>query len=311
MWAIRRGCSLHPQFKDLVISELNTGTPRIPRPLKTIWRLICAELATNSRHRSARALYAWAGQFKRFGWDITLKRELLHLLRPRVYFRESFRHRLSRQEGENSQQGTESELHVRDYVDWEVCLNIGEHPWEALKGIKSHGDWTRAAVECLPNFTTCLQEALDLMAELEGASEKSDLSYIQRPSIIDHEQNNDFREWTCLVELCRDAWLCAATENPPLARSELERWKRIKYPLFRRLVFFAAAETTLIQPAEALPLLVQDKGWWLWSSETQREVFRLLLVLAPKGGFSVAAHNHASRHSSTKQVHSRKSLFCS
>src|SRR5437870_1934642 len=120
------------------------------------------------------------------------------------------------------------------------------------------------------------------MAELEGASDKSDLSYLHRPSITDHEQNNDYREWTSLIELCRDAWLSASAQNPLLAKLELERWKLIRYPLFRRLEFFASSETTFIEPGEGLALLLQDDGWWLWSLETQRESFRLLLKLCPR-----------------------------
>ncbi|MEO5955634.1 MAG: anti-phage defense-associated sirtuin Dsr1 [Nitrospiraceae bacterium] len=284
MWVIKRGCSLHPDFKDLIIKEINADTCSIPRSLTTIWRLICAGLATNSRHCSGMPLYSWVDQFKRLGWNITLKQELIYPLRPLVSFSESLQRRLSRREGETDQQAADRDPHVRDYVDWEICLRIGEHPWEKLREIKTHTDWAKVAVECLPDFTALLRDILELMAELEGASDKCDLSYTHRPSITDHEQNNDYHEWTILIELCRDAWLSAAAQNPPLAKMELVRWKFIRYPLFRRLEFFASSETTLVLPTEGLALLLQDDGWWIWSSETQREYFRLLLRLGPKLG---------------------------
>jgi hypothetical protein len=56
----------------------------------------------------------------------------------------------------------------------------------------------------------------------------------------------------------------------------------IPYPLFKRLAFFAAANSDLITSREALDWLLADGHWWLWSVETQRETFRLLVALAPK-----------------------------
>ncbi|UVT19512.1 MAG: SIR2 family protein [Nitrospira sp.] len=282
MWAIRHGCSLHPSFKELIVRKLNDELSSLPRPVTTIWRMICAGLGTNSRHRSSMHLYRWADELKRSGWNFLLKRELLRLLRPLICFSEPFRWRQRGQGEEGNHEAIPEEMRIRDLVNWEITLNVGEHPWEKLKEIKTHPDWTKAAIECLPYFTSSLQESMDMMAELEGASDKSDFSYINRPSITDHEQNNDFHEWTCLIELCRDAWLCAAAETPSLAKAELERWQFIKFPIFRRLEFFAASESSLIHPSEGLALLLQDNGWWLWSSETQRESFRLLLSLGPK-----------------------------
>nr|WP_281720544.1 hypothetical protein [Nitrosomonas nitrosa] len=281
-WAIRRGCSLHPHFKELIVRKLNDEPSSLPRPVTTIWRMICAELGTNSRHRSSMHLYKWADDFKRSGWNFLLKRELLRLLRPLICFSEPFRRRRQRQGEEGNPEATPEEMRIRDFVNWEIALSAGEHPWEKLKEIKTHPDWTKAAIECLPYFTSSLQESMDLMTQLEGASDKSDFSYVNRPSITDHEQNNDFHDWTCLIELCRDAWLCAASETPSLAKAELDRWQFIRFPIFRRLEFFAASESSLIHPSEGLALLLQDNGWWLWSSETQRESFRLLLSLSPK-----------------------------
>jgi hypothetical protein len=120
------------------------------------------------------------------------------------------------------------------------------------------------------------------MAELEGVTELSDRSYIHRPAIDDHPQNRDFREWTVLITLCRDTCLFAVDRNPKLARAELERWQLIRFPVFRRLIFFIAANSTIISAVEALPLLLSEQAWWLWSIETQRESIRLLVWLASR-----------------------------
>ena len=54
------------------------------------------------------------------------------------------------------------------------------------------------------------------------------------------------------------------------------------YPLFRRLVFFAATRTSLFQSRQSLDWLLIDEHWWLWSVETQREALRLLVTIAPR-----------------------------
>lgn len=280
IWIIKNGCVLHPNFKDLILSEIDNPDRDFPQPILTIWRLICAGMVTNTHNNSEMNLYDWADRFQRSGWNLTLKRELLHLLRPKVKFKDFPLRRSMRQDDSINQAGLEEEPQIRDYVDWEIVLAIGEHPWEKLREITIQENWANGAVECLSSFTSSLNEVLDLMAELEGACEKSDLSYIYRPSIIDHQQNKDFHDWTCLISLCRDAWLYAAIQNPSLAKSEFDRWRLIKYPLFKRLVLFAAEESTLLNDEEALEILLMENGWWLWSQETKRESYQLLLRLS-------------------------------
>lgn len=281
-WVIQSGCSLHPHLRELVTRELDADPPRISGPLAVIWRLICVGLGTNMRNYSSMSLYRWCNRFKRFGWSVSLKRELSQMLRPIVGLREPLQWDALWENGEEDQGDRPRAKQARDYASWEICLRIGESPWEKLKEIKECTDWPKLAIDSLSEFTTCLQEALDLMAELGEVSWQSDLSYIARPSISDHPQNNNFRDWTALIQICRDAWLCTATAAPVLAESELERWNLIKYPLFKRLVFHGATESPLINHTQGLKFLLQDHAWWLWSPETQRESLRLLIHLADR-----------------------------
>ena len=62
-----------------------------------------------------------------------------------------------------------------------------------------------------------LRDALDLMRELGGATDTSDLSYSDQPSIGEHQQNKDFQDWTALIDLTRDAWLAMYRTNPTKA----------------------------------------------------------------------------------------------
>lgn len=279
-WVIRSGCSLHPQFRKLVARELYADPPRISGPLALIWRLICAELGTNMQHRSSVPLYQWCRRFKQFGWSVSLKRELSQMLRPVVGLREPLQWGAEWEDGDENQADRVRAKVASDYVSWEIRLQIGESPWEKLKEIKQYTDWPKLAIDSLSEFTTCLQEVLDLRAELGDISSQSDFSYIARPSISDHPQNQNFDDWTALIQLCRDAWLATATHAPALAESELERWNLNKYPLFKRLVFHAATESPLINHTQGLKFLLQDNAYWLWSPETQRESLCLLMHLA-------------------------------
>jgi hypothetical protein len=70
-----------------------------------------------------------------------------------------------------------------------------------------------------------------------------------------------------------------------LAGMEVWRWAAIPYPLFKRFVFFANAKTQLFTISETMDWLLADAHWWLWSIETQREIFRLLARLPTKLSF--------------------------
>ncbi|MGE3488292.1 MAG: hypothetical protein AB7L09_26575 [Nitrospira sp.] len=279
-WALRNGCSLHPQFRILVARELDAASPRISGPLALIWRLICAQLGTNMQHRSSVPLFQWCRRLKQFGWSVSLKRELSQMLRPVVGLREPLEWDTEWENDDENQADRARAKVASDYASWEIRLRIGESPWEKLKEIKQYTDWPKLAIDSLSEFTTCLQEVLDLRAELGDISSQSDFSYIARPSISDHPQNQNFDDWTALIQLCRDAWLATATHAPALAESELEKWNLIKYPLFKRLVFHAATESPLINHTQGLKFLLQDNAFWLWSPETERESLRLLMHLA-------------------------------
>jgi hypothetical protein len=151
-----------------------------------------------------------------------------------------------------------------------------------LKDLSIVERWQGALPGLLNDFTSLLRDALDLMRELGGADDKRDNSYTQQPSIDVHPQNNDYNDWTALIDLTRDAWLATAAVSPERAVLEAELWWTIQYPLFKRLVFFAATKGDVIGPRRSVDWLLADDHWWLWSLETERESTRLLVALAEK-----------------------------
>jgi hypothetical protein len=221
-------------------------------------------------------LYDWRKVFRREGLTASVRLALLEALSPRVALREPFHLPEEVDEGRGAER-------IKDIVDWEIVLNA-DHVHTSLRDMPKDDRWTAALPELLADFTSLLRDALDLMRELGGADNKSDLSYVQQPSISEHPQNRGFRDWTALIDLTRDAWLATVALSPERACSAAEGWSRVPYPLFRRLAFFAAAQDAVIPAGQALDWLLADERWWLWSVETEREGIRLLAWLARRLG---------------------------
>jgi hypothetical protein len=222
-------------------------------------------------------LYDWQARFIREGMTYGLRLELLELLKPHVKLKSPFRIAEHVEIGEPPT--SKEPPRIKDLVDWEIVLGTsGVH--EILGNLNKNPKWPAALTGLLPGLTSLLLEALDLMRQLEGANDRSDGSYWHQPSIAKHPQNQKFRDWTALIDLTRDAFQATARLNPGRARAEVERWLSYPYPLFRRLAFYAATETDLFTADVSLHWLLTDQNWWLWSVETERETFRLLVKLA-------------------------------
>ena len=220
-------------------------------------------------------LYGWLRRFVRDGLTTALRLELREMLTPRVSLRDPFPWLFDDDEDDDEPEN------IRQLVDWDIVLSTSDVDG-SLRELEGNEHWATALPTLLSDFTGLLRDALDLMRDLGGANEKSDLSYSSQPSISEHPQNSAFRDWTALVDLNRDAWLATAAESPERARLAAEAWSQIPYPLFHRLTFFAAAQDEIVPCSLGLEWLLADGAWWLWSIETQRETMRLLVALAPR-----------------------------
>lgn len=291
LWIAKGGGQLHDHLAQLVenrldeiaklerdgktdeLNRIRASAPRaIARPMmRTLWRLM---LTGRVKSRGGNFDYRWLGRFRRDGLTTTLRLELREMLTPRVSLREPFRWSEERDDVNEPQR-------LEDLVEWEVVLSTKD-VHSALRDLPKNPQWHTALPDLLADFSALLRDTLDLMRELGGAEVKSDSSYVYQPSISEHPQNKDFRDWTALIDLTRDAWLATADRNPEQARLAAETWRHVPYPLFRRLAFFAAAQDRVIPHRLALNWLLTDDHWWLWSEETKREAMRLVVALATK-----------------------------
>lgn len=294
IWAIKRGGQLHDQLACLIEQHLddldklaNSGNTieldriranapnAIPRAaMRTLWRLLL-----NGQMKSRRrdlSLYRWWDQFKRDGLTASVRFALRETLRPCLSLREPFRW-----SGEEDDNAAESQDHIKNIVEWEVVL-ASDHIHSGLRDLPKNEQWTAALPELLDDFSALLRDALDLMRELGGVDREHDHSYFHQPSISNHPQNKDFRDWTALIKLARDAWLATAAKSPERARIVAEAWAHGPYPVFQRLALFAATQERVIPVRQALGWLLIDERRWFWSEETRRETMRLLVSLAPQ-----------------------------
>ncbi|WP_129932447.1 MULTISPECIES: anti-phage defense-associated sirtuin Dsr1 [unclassified Pseudomonas] len=293
LWLINGGGRLHASFASWIehslerlatleregkadeLAQIRAGAPNaVPGPLMcTLWRLLLGgRVKVGPR---ALDLYRWRNRVHRDGLTSSLRLEFRELMSPLVSLRAPYGSSAEVSEGQEPQR-------LRDLVEWEVVL-MADDVHSKLKDFAGDDLWQGALPGLLTDFTGLLRDALDLMRELGGADERRDNSYLQQPSIDVHPQNNDYTDWTALIDLARDAWLATAAVSPERAALEAELWWTIQYPLFKRLAFFAATKGDVIGSRRALDWLCSEDHWWLWSLETERESTRLLVALAEKG----------------------------
>ena len=160
-------------------------------------------------------LYDWQMRFNQEGMSLDLRLELLELLKPYVTFKPPFRMLSLDQTGEP----TSSNARIKDIVDWEIVLGSSD-VHDVMKALRSEQQWIATLPSLLPNLTALLRDCLDFMRLLEGADDRSDLSYVHQPSIAEHSQNQAFRQWTALIDLTRDALRETETKYSKMARAE-------------------------------------------------------------------------------------------
>lgn len=255
--------------KTAELDEIRSQAPNaIPGPLmRTLWRLLLSG-RVKSPWRDP-DLYRWKGRLKREGLTATLRLELRELLAPQVALKEPFR-------WGSEGVGTDEPTRIKQLVDWELVLAT-DHVHSALRDLADE-QWTSSLPQLLEDFQCLLRDALDLMRELGEADDRSDRSFWDLPSIAPHWQNRGFRDWATLIELLRDAWLAVCQIDSTRARRTALAWFDLPYPTFKRLALFAASQDHCIVPEQWVDWLLADGAWWLWSTETGREVYRLLVL---------------------------------
>ncbi|MDK2776345.1 MAG: SIR2 family protein [Pseudomonadota bacterium] len=264
-----RFASLEREGKISELDEIRLHAPRaIPGPLMhTFWRLLLSGRVKSPWYDPD--LYRWQGRLKHEGLSTTLRLELRELLAPKVVLKKPFR-------WSDTSSSTDEPSKIKPLVDWELVLATG-HVYSVLSDIADE-PWKSALPQLFEDFQQLLRDALDLLCELGEADNLSDRSHWDLPSITPHWQNRGFRDWVSLIELLRDAWLEVHANDSARATRMAQAWFELPYPTFKRLALFAASHDDCIPTEQWVDWLLADSAWWLWSIETGREVFRLLVL---------------------------------
>jgi hypothetical protein len=288
IWLAQRGGQLHEKFSWLIEHELNrysaleqdgktaeldeirSNSPNaIPHPfMKTLWRLLLIG-RVKSPWRDV-DLYRWKDQFKRDGMTAASRMKLRVLLAPKLVLKKPFNW------GEVNEEAVSIDR-LKQFVDWELVL-AADHAHSSLRDLDESVQWRSALPTLLDDFQMLLRDALDLLRELGEANDHSDRSHWDIPSIGPHWQNRGFHDWITLIELLRDAWLVTRETAFERAKQIALGWFSLPYPAFKRLAFFAASFDGCVAPDQWVDWLLFDSSWWLWSSDTRREIMRLLVL---------------------------------
>jgi SIR2-like domain len=267
-----RFASLEREGKTSDLNEIRLHAPKaIPGPqMRTLWRLLLSGRVKSMRRDLYFNLYGWKKRLGREGLTTTLRLELRELLAPKVILKKPFRW------GGDDSSGIKEPTRIKQLVDWELALTA-DHVNDALRDF-SDEHWTSLLPQLIDDFQLLLRDALDLLSELGEANDSSDRSHWDLPSITPHWQNRGFRDWVSLIELLRDAWLAIHAKDSSRAARIAQNWFELPYPTFKRLALFAASQENCISPAQWGEWLLSENGFWLWSTETGREVLRLFAL---------------------------------
>jgi len=269
-WVIGQGSNLSPRFEWHVKKALEDANHLNPT-MRKLWEFVVSGYA-RSRHYNS-GLYGWEDRFKKHGNTPVVRQEFKDALRPSL--------KISRPYTFRSDPLEDSSERISTIANVDVAL-ASDQVHSAYERILKIEQFEEFLAHILTDMSELFSETLGLMCEAEISSELDDYSYIQLPSISDHDQNKDYNDWTLLVTLCRDAWLATADRNSENAKAMLTIWASSKHPVFRRLVFFALAQRPdLVSFETSMSWLLDDGGHWLWSTSTMREVMRLLVAFGP------------------------------
>ena len=283
------GTQLHPRFRNMIsekiasyaklenegkISELNEirqhSPSAIPGPQMTkLWQLFLSRRVELSFPNGE--IIPWLQQLRAGPLTATLRFELRELLAPRIRLSEPYDlPSLSVEEAENDQSG------MKQLAQWELVLSTTHA--RSMLNIDKDKCLRQALPELFNDLQILLRDALDLMRMMSDGDEVPDYFQLIQPSIQAHSQNRGHRDWTLLIELLRDSWLGLLESNPPHATQAAIGWFQLPYTLFKRLALFAASKDENIPAEQWVSWLTDNEAHWLWSVETGREVFRLLVL---------------------------------
>jgi hypothetical protein len=259
-WVIDQGLCLHPLFKELVNWKLSSQPPI--EPFLSFWKIVTSDHIYLGRTNQSNNYEVISKMTN--GPDALTLLTFKKLLRPCYQITKAYYWG-----GEDIHDGNTQ----RKVFSTDVVLKIDQHEFKRLT---KSDNYPKDYTDVLVTASEALLEAMELFANVGLANAKQDRSHWDIISIEPHPQNSNYKSFPILVELCRDLWKALFQSNESKARLILAIWNGYRFPIFRRLILNAYTSNDVIPADETIDYLLEDDGWWLWSSGMRREVYRLL-----------------------------------
>lgn len=228
-WATSQGGVLHQSMRRQIIRELGNNS-EIEGGYRKIWRVLGSD---NYAHALSAKNIRFNPNHPRLSPDATgALLDFLERLRPIPVF--SIKPDYYREAEEYDPEIPTSICVIKIHL-------VGiESDFDVERFRKRATDWSGALASIADEITSLLKEAMDWQKEFGMASGEMDYTYSEFRSINPHEQNKYAKTWTQLIQLTRESFNALNDLDPLAAERLVNRWHGIDYPIFRRLVLYAA-----------------------------------------------------------------------
>ena len=270
-WALSKGGSLHPNFRWLIREALNQQKATLRPEIGKAWTFL-------ARHRPDAGTggfgdpFSLARRIESGAWDLELKSEVAAIIEPCLVLTRDHLKDIIRRAGK-----AESDSYP---LDLDVRFAGGDEAEQVLDSIRRRPDCDSLLTALLDDCTSYLRRAMEAQEYFELASADHDWTYIWVNSIGTSVNEHYRRALVVLITLTAACIDSASRADPLLARNQVEYWKTVNYPIFRRLVCFALARPNPFTPTEALAYALGSDSV-MWHHSCRSELRQLLGYIWP------------------------------
>jgi len=265
---LKRGGYLHPHFKGFITRELEIPqySKRIPKKLRNAWNILISNSPAFNENVLSNTFYLLS-RFRNETWNPQLHTELveslslcLQLEKPLDYLDDSF-----------------GSLYQEQKLPGGKVIFRHNEASMLIEALNSLQNDDKRIIELADDITSIIKNGMDLLASIDKADSNNDWSYIYIASISENPQNAIFEEWCMLVPLLRKSLTALIISDKNRAKKLVERWRTIKYPIFKRLYLYAMREKDLYTNSEVIKGLSSKIKPSIWDVQFSKELNELLV----------------------------------
>jgi hypothetical protein len=270
-WALSKGGSLHASFRWLVRDALRQQVTTMPPEMRKAWTFLARHNPDAGRGGFG-DLFSLAGRIESGAWDLELQSEVAAIIEPSFILKRDRLKDIVRRAGKAGSDSYPLDLDIR--------FAGGGETTHVLDSIRRRPDCDSLLTALLDDCTAYLRRAMEAQEYFELASGDHDWTFIWLKSIGNSINEHHSRAWVSLITLTAACVDSASRADPVLARCQVEYWKTVDYPIFRRLTCFALARSNLFTPAVGLAYVLGNDPV-LWHYSCRSELRQLLAYIWP------------------------------